>query len=372
MVSFFLAKSKPKNAKSGPHGRAHLSISKAVMHSQGLKFRKSIGRRTDRRNSQRRIRQQRDIHVLNPIGPDIKGKFFYHEWNVLSPSDQIGTASLFSSIEESDRINLSSFTIIDNKADHRHSVFLDGGNNNTFIAAKVAKLQAKECLGGRRGLNKIRESFSLMKRLKPNQSRGKNSSGVSSSYKLFGFRKNQLGRDNGEYVFKKLSAKYSNDDSNKISFLFCNLSFNMEKAARRIGNSLFETGVYEVIQNHSKVPSVGVPNRNDKKSMATALALGENYWSQSHTDNDFYYTVLSVLAKEPVDNNKILYYFVFPCYKMMIPMTSGDVLLFNPLITHSCSNPSLKDGYIFSSYVSKRTVLTAEVTMEAQRLNNLE
>ena len=226
MVSFFLAKSKPKNAKSGPHGRAHSSISKAVMHSQGLKFRKSIGRQIDRRSSRRRIRQQRDVHVLNPIGPDLKGKFFYHEWNdVLSPSDQDGKRSLFSNIDESDRMNLSSFTIIDNKADHRHSLFLDGANNNNFIAAKVAKLQANECLGGRRGLNKIRESFSLMKRLKPNQSRGKNSSGVSSSYKLFGFRKNQLGRDNGEYVFKNLSSKYSKDDTNRISFLFSNLSF---------------------------------------------------------------------------------------------------------------------------------------------------
>ena len=152
----------------------------------------------------------------------------------------------------------------------------------------------------------------------------------------------------------------------------------MEKAARRIGNSLYETGVYEIIQAHSKVPSVGIPNnievakRDYNKSMATALAIGENYWSKSHTDNDFYYTVLSALSKHSVDNDKTLYYFIFPKYKIMIPMTSGDVLLFNPLITHSCSNPSITDGYIFSSYVSKKTVLTAGVTMENENVNKYE
>ena len=147
----------------------------------------------------------------------------------------------------------------------------------------------------------------------------------------------------------------------------------MERASRRIGNSLFETGEYEIIQSHSSVPSVGVPrNAEDTKRkvpMATTLAVGENYWSKSHTDQDFYFTSLSVLSKHSRDNNKTLYYFIFPMFKIMVPMVSGDVLLFNPAIIHSCSNPSLHDSYIFSSYVSKKTVLTAEVTMENERKN---
>ena len=147
----------------------------------------------------------------------------------------------------------------------------------------------------------------------------------------------------------------------------------MEKAARRIGNALYETGVYESIQANSNVPSVGVSNsfhtqsKEEKKSLATALAVGENYWSLSHTDNDFYFTALSVLSQKSEDNDKILYHFIFPSYNIMVPMTSGDVLLFNPRITHSCSNPSLPDSYIFSSYVSKKTVLTAEATTDNQR-----
>ena len=195
---------------------------------------------------------------------------------------------------------------------------------------------------------------------------------LSTSYKLFGHRKEQLGKVNGKYVFKNNSnGKHSIDTFNNISFLYCNLSYNMEIAARRIGNSLYETGVYEIIQSHSNVPTAGiskdVEDSKRTKTMATALAVGENYWSKSHTDNDFYYTALSVLSKNIEDNDKILYYFIFPKFKLMVPMTSGDVLLFNPAITHSCSNPSLTDSYIFSSYVSKKTVLTAEVTMENER-----
>ena len=98
------------------------------------------------------------------------------------------------------------------------------------------------------------------------------------------------------------------------------------------------------------------------KSLATAMAVGENYWSYSHTDTDFYFSALSVLSQLWKDNGKVIYFFVFPAYKIMIPMRSGDVLLFNPTITHSCSNPRLPDSYIFSSYVSTQTVLTAEAT----------
>ena len=146
----------------------------------------------------------------------------------------------------------------------------------------------------------------------------------------------------------------------------------MEKSSHRIGNSLYETGVYETVKAHSHIPLVGVSKKTEevekyRKSLATALAVGGIYWSLSHTDHDFYFTALSVLSKESSDNNRILYYFVFPLFKIMVPMSSSDILLFNPAITHSCLNQSHPDSYIFSSYVSMKTVLRAEVTMESER-----
>ena len=366
MVSRFVSNSKPKNKKNGPYGRAHLSISKAVQQSSSLKSRKAMGRRI----GTKRNRQKRDVHIIHKAGPDIIGKFFYYQWDVSKIAGQ--EIMVTPDSNRCDVIDVSKFKVINTSCISRNAVVLDGDDNNNFIFAKLAKIQSNECMGGRKGLNKIRRSFSTMKKIKPNQRRGKNAMALSSSYKLFGYRKEQLGKVNGKYVFKNNSnGKHSIDTFNNISFLYCNLSYNMEIAARRIGNSLYETGVYEIIQSHSNVPTAGiskdVEDSKRTKTMATALAVGENYWSKSHTDNDFYYTALSVLSKNIEDNDKILYYFIFPKFKLMVPMTSGDVLLFNPSITHSCSNPSLTDSYIFSSYVSKKTVLTAEVTMENER-----
>ena len=87
----------------------------------------------------------------------------------------------------------------------------------------------------------------------------------STSYKLFGHRKDQLGKVNGEYAFNS-TRKHSTADINHISSLYCNLSCDMARATHRIGNSLYETGVYEIIQSHSSAPSVGVPkNVEDAK-----------------------------------------------------------------------------------------------------------
>ena len=341
-----------KTKKIGPHTAAQLSISKKVQKSTHLQKRKRMGRRTGNKKYRR---QMRDVHMVHKSGQDVVAKLLYYDWG----TDTAETVKQSICTKKFDVIDVSNYKIIDSLCSTRHTVVLDGDEGNNFIFAKIAKTQCNECFGGKKGLNMIRKSFTLMKKVKPNQRRGKKTSGLSSSYKLFGHRKDQLGKHNGEYVFKS-SSNISKNDINNISSIYCNLSYNMEKAARRIGNALYETGVYETIQANSNIPSVGVSNsfhtqsKEEKKSLATALAVGENYWSLSHTDNDFYFTALSVLSQKSEDNDKILYHFIFPSYNIMVPMTSGNVLLFNPRITHSCSNPSLPASYIFSSYVSKK------------------
>ena len=83
--------------------------------------------------------------------------------------------------------------------------------------------------------------------------------------------------------------------------------------------------------------------------------------AQLHVDNDFYFTRLTVLAPEDKPHmqysKEVLYFFVFPTYEICVPLRSGDVLLFNPLVLHSCSNPRYKDSYIMSAYVSAKTIL---------------
>ena len=180
--------------------------------------------------------------MVNRAGPDIVGKFFYYNWDT-KESNEI-TDSINS--VESDVVDVSEYRVIRDSCMSRHTVVLDADDRDNFIFAKIAKTQSNKCMGGRKGLNKVRKSLSTMKMMKPNQKRGKDTTAFSTSYKLFGHRKDQLGRGNGEYVFNS-TRKQSSVDTSNISFLYCNLSYNMERASRRISNSLFETGVYEII-----------------------------------------------------------------------------------------------------------------------------
>eukprot|EP00536_Pseudo-nitzschia_multiseries_P006484 jgi/Psemu1/304190/fgenesh1_kg.139_\ len=91
----------------------------------------------------------------------------------------------------------------------------------------------------------------------------------------------------------------------------------------------------------------------------TAFSIGKDYHSKSHTDVDMFYTRLTVIAPKHVSDDEVIYYFVFPTYKVKVPLRSGDTLLFNPLVLYSCSNPKFEGCYIMSAYVSRKTVLRA-------------
>jgi hypothetical protein len=75
------------------------------------------------------------------------------------------------------------------------------------------------------------------------------------------------------------------------------------------------------------------------RGFATQICVGVDYWSSIHIDNDFYYTNLSCLY-DNMDDNSILFYFVFPSYRVAVPMHSRDVVCFNPLIYYYCTDPT--------------------------------
>ena len=85
----------------------------------------------------------------------------------------------------------------------------------------------------------------------------------------------------------------------------------------------------------------------------------------SHTDNDFFLSVTSVIEKEietkcttlkmdaPVCN-----YFCFPEHGVCIALRSGDALLFNPLVYHCISSRcnSKVDRFCLSMYLKTAIV----------------
>ena len=78
------------------------------------------------------------------------------------------------------------------------------------------------------------------------------------------------------------------------------------------------------------------------------------YHSVCHIDNDVNNSIISVLH-EGINDDDVIYYFVFPEYNLKIPLRNGDVLVFNPLVYHSCSDAIHKNAMIFSQYSSRKT-----------------
>ena len=92
---------------------------------------------------------------------------------------------------------------------------------------------------------------------------------------------------------------------------------------------------------------------------AAALTAGRNYHSKVHIDDDTYFTFLGVLDGDGATacSQRVVHYFVFPNYNVYVELRSGDVLLFNPLHYHSCTehHPDVKEAWIFSAYLSMKT-----------------
>mmetsp|Transcript_20390 Transcript_20390/g.41724 ORF Transcript_20390/g.41724 Transcript_20390/m.41724 type:complete len:113 (-) Transcript_20390:28-366(-) len=93
---------------------------------------------------------------------------------------------------------------------------------------------------------------------------------------------------------------------------------------------------------------------------APAFSVGKNYHSRCHIDHDMYFTMATVISHLEDHGDEIIYYFTFPTFAIKIPSRSGDSLLFNPSLPHSCSNPKYSNAYIMSAYVSKKTVLQSK------------
>ena len=107
-----------------------------------------------------------------------------------------------------------------------------------------------------------------------------------------------------------------------------------------------------------------------EKSCATVMSIGEDYWFKSHIDRDFHLTTMRVLAPEFNNEDKalecknkdetIIYYFIFPTYRIAVPLRSSDIILFYPMIMNFYLNPTYSGSCIVLAYVSCKTVLCAD------------
>ena len=192
--------------------------------------------------------------------------------------------------------------------------------------------------------------------------RGKKTNGVSTNYYFHGYCKEPLKLGQlGQYCFKKNTT-----DAQKISITegVATLVHQMEKIGHTLIYCLQDDKDFLVVKEDLDLSYIAGTSRN----VSTQFSPAVGYWSPMHYDLYKYVCVLSVLSKKR-DDRAVMYYFCFPEYNIVIPLRSGDVLVFKPL-WHSCTKCCFADGYIFSAYVSNNTVMTTGIwKYNIKRLN---
>jgi hypothetical protein len=257
--------------------------------------------------------------------------------------------------EGSKLANVNSLHILsNNNCDNNFNVILgcmrSDPQEKTFVALKVSE--------NRKTIKpELMRIFDInlhgMLEHKPNVFRGTLCNGLTQRYVCHGYRKNPLDMDIGEYAF---NAGVSDTDKEFIKKGINELVGEIEKRAVAEMN----TASMRVCAGYADFFKVqekyGIPSVYDG-GIATQVALSMGYCSRVHTDKDYFLTTLSVYDKE-AGPNEVLYYFCFPTYNIAVPMRSGDIIVFNPLVPHCATNPSRASALIYSCYVSNKTCNT--------------
>lgn len=241
------------------------------------------------------------------------------------------------------------FCVIDSTT--TENVAIIDEESGQLICCKLSKRQACDVPESKWG--EFRELLNELPSLKPNIARGKQRHGSNNRYVCFGYRKNPLGTNVGTYCFK---TNVKSDTQRRVEKGIGEMVATLENVASRMIRRLPETEEFMKVKKAISLPTV---SQGEKAfHIPTQFSVGWQYWSSVHVDKDFFYTLLSCVSPKKETDSTRLYYFVFPEYKIMVPMESCSLLWFNPVIPHSCSNPSTSDAMIFSAYVSNKTVLS--------------
>jgi hypothetical protein len=137
-----------------------------------------------------------------------------------------------------------------------------------------------------------------------------------------------------------------------------NIGIALEGASRLMLYAMQSSVTLLDVKDKYRIPEVYDHKHLDdgtaRRGFATHFCVDVNYWSIVHIDNDFYYTILLCLSADRNDKF-VLFYFVFPSYGVAVPMHSGDVVCYNPIIYHCCTDPVKAGVILFSCYVSEKT-----------------
>jgi hypothetical protein len=323
----------PTNA--GPHNDAKRASAAIMTDGQG-----QVSKRKRHRYKKMLKKKLRHIHCGGKSDEDFKGKFC---------EDPQGKHA--ERVPRSKRFSLDDMKISVRSSwdDMEMGVYLVGTDNNDEEVLLAVLLPRREANKMKKQRSIFRKALDAIVNTKNDVSRGGDNEGKSKCYKLFGFRKQPLGKDVGEYAFKSDVALEDMQFARKEVANYVSL---LEELAKPYLSPQDRSGFSKM------KATMGLPaTSQEDDGFATQFAVALDYWSPQHIDEDFFWTILSVLDKNmSCSKEKILHWFVFPEFNLRVPLCSGDILIFNPLVTHGCSNQTEDDTFIFSAYVSSKTV----------------
>jgi hypothetical protein len=110
----------------------------------------------------------------------------------------------------------------------------------------------------------------------------------------------------------------------------------------------------------AQVSLKGMPLADAEESTIwSSMAFGKNVFLNAHMDEDYFWSLTSVITENYDYHSEVVNYFCFPTHGVCVALKPGDLLLFNPKVSHCISsicNP--KDEVFCISMYSKTAVVS--------------
>ena len=299
-----------------------------------------------------------------------KKVFFYKNWVPAAPGSP-PVVPHPRGIDNPVMVNVDNLDAVDFSVYSQNDTVMFFGPDEEFICARLSARSSAE-LRGRKGskFNHLRNLLEVAGQVKPNIPRGAGRGGSHTPYyKCWGWRKAYDNNPIGEYSYKPSARKEEVEyvDTNLKEFIN-----SSELIIRRVLQRLINFHWFQNFALWIGLPSFSSGRRKPKQAgFFTQLSLASGgYWSNLHTDTDYVYTLLSVLASEESRDNEVLYYFNFPEFALSIPLKSGEMIVFDSNVPHCSTNAKNSTDYIWSAYVSAKTVGFAMLEMVQNIMKN--
>jgi hypothetical protein len=226
----------------------------------------------------------------------------------------------------------------------------------TMVAYVVSERQCQE-VSQKRWKTHL-ENFKKAEKEKPTGARSLIKKACTfNTYNCYEKRKDPLSGAVSDYAYKrKTSEKMKTECTMGLQYLLNDIEYLTSRGLRL----LLSSSEFKYVQDRYQLPTAF--DSKEKYANGIAFAVGCDYWSAIHVDDNYYYTSLSCIS-ESVNDRSILLYFFFPTYGMAFPMYSGSIMCFNLRFPHGMTDPTKKGVHIFSAYVSAKTCDTHHAFM---------